>query len=92
MPLNMPLIRILWKQFLGLSVNLSEGFQGNVTFVNIDLLPRMDKLKLTCKNYEYVLLWNNKEVIVVINIFVRSAAKYDVLYPTDSLASVIFFD
>lgn len=33
-----------------------EGFYRNVTFVNIDLLPHMNKLKMTCKKYDYIIM------------------------------------
>lgn len=34
---------------------LGEGSHKNVTFVNnSDLLPRIDKLKLNCKKYDYL--------------------------------------
>lgn len=59
---------------------LMEGFYENVAFVNIDLLPHMNKLKATCKKNDCVLQWKNREENVVSNMFVRSVAYYNMLY------------
>lgn len=54
--LNILLVKILWKQSFGLTVELLWRIYRNVTFANTNLLSRMDILKVTCKKYDYVLL------------------------------------
>lgn len=48
--------------FLIDSEALVEGFYGKITLVNTDLLPHINRLKLGCKKYDYLLLWKNREV------------------------------
>lgn len=50
---------------------LMEGLYENATFVNIDLLPRTNKLKLTSKKYDYLLLWKIREINILVNMFAR---------------------
>lgn len=44
---------------------------------------------MPCKKYDYVLSWKNREVIVVVNIFVQLGAKYNMLYYAESLVYVM---
>lgn len=68
---------------------LVEGFYRNVTFVNTILLPHMDRLKLTWKSLNG-LSWKIREVNVIKIMLVELAAKYDMLYSTESPTFVMF--
>lgn len=70
-------------------IGIKIPIDRNVTFVNTILLPHMDRLKLTWKSMNG-LLWKIREVNVIKIMLVGLAAKYDMLYSTESPTFVMF--
>lgn len=76
---------IFW---IGIKIPI-EGFYRNVTFVSTILLPHMDRLTLTWKSMNG-LSWKIREVYVIKIMLVGLAAKYGMLYSTESPTFVMF--
>lgn len=70
-------------------IGIKIPIDRNVTFVNTILLPHMDRLKLTWKSMNG-LSWKIREVNVIKIMLVGLAAKYDMLYSTESPTFVMF--